>query len=143
MLWFMEIVWILLVLLTVGGLLIGIDLLIAIALILFFGTCAIGTGYTIGNQRYLARQQKGFLPTMAPKRSLLTIIGKSLAWGFAAGGLVFAAFFFGPMIFNPESNLAPIGGFLFGPVAFVVGTFVAGLCQIRRVPTLPKGGKVG
>jgi hypothetical protein len=176
MLWLMEIGSILIVFLGVGGLLLGIDPLLAIAIILIFGGFCIVFGYMIRTKRDLARQQEGvepsepaqteettldptrthipssrrrrahpqeFIPaTITPKSSLPTIIGKSIAWGFAVGLIVFVAFFFGPMLFNPGSNLAPIGGILFGPPAFVIGTFLAGICQIRRALTLPKWGKV-
>jgi hypothetical protein len=80
---------------------------------------------------------------MTPKRALLAIIGKSLAWGFAAGGIMFAVGFIGPLILTPEANLGPLTGIFLGPVAFVIGMFLAGICQIRRAFTLPKWGRVG
>ncbi|MCZ6496899.1 MAG: hypothetical protein O6924_12070, partial [Alphaproteobacteria bacterium] len=69
---------------------------------------------------------------------LLAIICTSLAYGFGAGIFVLVVtnkFFWG--------QLGPIPGFLFSSYAFVIGTFLAGLFQIRRARTLPKWGRVG
>ena len=75
-----------------------------------------------------------------PKRALLAIIGKSLAWGFAAGGIMFVM----PIILNPEAYQGSFPGILPSQVRLIlIGTFLAGTCQIRRALTLPKGGKVG
>ena len=75
-----------------------------------------------------------------PKRALLAIIGKSLAWGFAAGGLMFVMH----IILNPEAYQGSLPGMLPSQVRlFLIGTFLAGICQVRRALTLPKGGKVG
>ena len=83
------------------------------------------------------------LTTMTPKGTLRAIVGKSIARGLAAGGIVFAVGLIGPKILMPEANLGFLHGIFFGPVAFVVGTFLAGLYQIRRALTLPKWEKVG
>ncbi|MCZ6742929.1 MAG: hypothetical protein O7D27_12310 [Alphaproteobacteria bacterium] len=66
--------------------------------------------------------------------TLLAIIGISLAWGLLAGVLVFVGFSISGRLF---------AGILFGPTAFIIGTFLACLCQIRRAKTLPTSGAVG
>src|SRR5215831_20752878 len=38
-----------------------------------------------------------------------------------AGGIGFAAGFFGPMIFAPEANQGPLLGFFTGPIGFFIG----------------------
>ncbi len=45
----------------------------------------------------------------------------ALLVGAVLGAVVFAAGFFGPLIFLPESNIGPIIGIFLGPVAFYVG----------------------
>jgi hypothetical protein len=124
-----------------GGylLLTGKEPLLAITMVLFFGALLFITGYMIRTKLALARQQEGVEPS---EPALLTIIGKSLTWGFSVGGIVFVVGFVGPLIVTPEANLGPLSGFLLGPVAFLIGTFLAGICQIRRALTLPKWGKV-
>ena len=71
--------------------------------------------------------------------TLLAIIGKSLAGGLVAGAIVFA-------VCNFLAILAPFDDFLagssLGPYASVIGTFLVGLCQIRRASTLPTWGIV-
>ena len=49
------------------------------------------------------------------------LAGRAVLVGSVVGGIVFAAGFFGPLIFTPESNIGPIIGILLGPVAFYVG----------------------
>ncbi len=77
--------------------------------------------------------------------TLLAIIGKSLAGGLGAGAIVFAGIIFAG-IYLSAANLAHFDGFLLGsllgPYASVIGTFLAGLCQIRRARTLPTWGIV-
>ncbi len=78
--------------------------------------------------------------------TLLAIIGKSLAGGLGAGAIVFAGCIFGEA-FVSIAHLGDFEGFLagtiLGPYASVIGTFLAGLCQIRRARTLPTWGFVG
>ena len=66
--------------------------------------------------------------------TLLAIIGTSLGFGFGAGLLVFVAFFL---------TKHGLSSFLFGFSTFVFVTLLVGLCQIRRVNTLPTSGAVG
>ncbi len=77
--------------------------------------------------------------------TLQAIIGKSLFWGLVAGATCFVVIFI--LSFFYGGNLGPFGGILGGifysPGAFVMGTSLAGLCQIRRVNTLPTWGVVG
>ncbi len=48
------------------------------------------------------------------------------------------------IILNPGAYQDSLPGILPGHVRlFLIGTFLAGICQIRRALTLPKGGKVG
>ena len=80
------------------------------------------------------------------RRSTMTlqaIIGQSLVWGLVAGAvcLVFLLSFFSGGNLGPFGAL--LGGITYGPSAFVMGTFLAGLCRVRRVKTLPKRGRVG
>ena len=82
-------------------------------------------------------------------KTLLAIIGKSLFWGF----LIAVAFFVGVIIlsFFYPGQFGPVGAALLifsasinlyaGP--FALGTFLAGLCQIRRASTLPIWGSLG
>ena len=75
--------------------------------------------------------------TYRSTKILGAIIGTSLACGFGAGVLAFfAGPFLGPMVY-PKSNLSPLSGIFWGPHALFIVTFLAGLCQIRRVTTLP------
>ncbi len=140
MLWLGEICFIPFVLLGGYWLLIGKEPLLPIIMILFFGAFSFVTGYMIRTKRDLARQQERVEPS---EPTQLAIIRKSLAWGFSVGGIVFVVGFIGPLIVTPEANLGPLTGIFFGPVAFVVCTFLAGLYQIRRALTLPKWEKVG
>lgn len=56
-------------------------------------------------------------------------------WVVALGGAGFVAGFFGPMIFNPDSNLGPIVGLLFsGPAGAVAGLVLGVLLNFARVP---------
>ncbi|HEY8518694.1 MAG TPA: hypothetical protein VIN61_01335 [Gammaproteobacteria bacterium] len=56
-------------------------------------------------------------------------------WVLALGGTGFAAGFFGPMIFNPYSNIAPIVGLLFtGPGGAVAGLVLGVLFNVAGVP---------
>ena len=77
--------------------------------------------------------------------TLQEMIGKSLFWGLVAGATCFVAIFISSFYYG--GNLGPFGGILGGifysPVAFVMGAFLAGLCQIRRVKTLPARSVVG
>ena len=86
----------------------------------------------------------GFWPNARAKsaasKALLAIIGDSLARGLGAGVIVFAVCIFGEAFISFDGFY--VGTFL-GPYAFVIGTFLAGLCQIRRVRTLPTWGFVG
>ena len=140
MLWLGEICFIPFVLLGGYWLLIGKAPLFAITMILFFGPLSFIAGYMIRTKRDLARQREGVEPS---EPAQLAIIRKSLAWGFSVGGIVFVAGFIGPIILTPEANLGPMTGIFLGPVAFVIGTFLAGICQIRRALALPRWGKVG
>ena len=74
---------------------------------------------------------------------LMAIIGKSLAWGFGISVIVIVAVIVLGIIFYPEAGQFPLLGFFLAPFAFVIGTFLAGLCQIKRVNTLPTWGGVG
>ena len=74
---------------------------------------------------------------------LLAIIGISLAWGFGISVIVIVAAIVLGVIFSSEAGQLPLAGFFFAPLAFVIGTFLAGLCQIRRARTLPAWGLVG
>ena len=81
-------------------------------------------------------------------KTLLAVIGKSLFWGWVAGATCFVVIFI--LSFFIEAiggNLGPlgglIGGIIWGLFAFLIGTFLAGLCQIRRVNTLPIWACVG
>ncbi len=135
MLWLGEICFIPFVLLGGYWLLIGKEPLFAITIILIFGPLSFVTGYMIRTKRDLARQREGAEPSEATQ---LAIIRKSLAWGFSVGGIVFAVGFIGPIILTPEANLGPMTGIFLGPVAFVIGTFLVGIGQIRPALTLPK-----
>ena len=77
--------------------------------------------------------------------ALPVIIGISLAWGLLASATCFVIIFISS--FYIGGNLGPFGGILGGifyaPIAFVLGTFLAGLCQIRRVTALTTWGGVG
>ena len=140
MLWLGEICFIPFVLLGGYWLLIGKEPLFAITMILFFGPLSFIAGCMIRTKRDLARQREGVEPS---EPTQLAIIRKSLAWGFSVGGIVFVAGFIGPIILTPEANLGPMTGIFLGPVAFVIGTFLVGIGQIRPALTLPKWGKVG
>jgi hypothetical protein len=140
MLWLGEVCSIPFVLLGGYWLLIGKEPLFAITMILFFGPLSFIAGYMIRTKRDLARQREGVEPS---EPTQLAIIRKSLAWGFSVGGIVFAVGFIGPIILTPEANLGPMTGIFLGPVAFVIGTFLVGIGQIRPALTLPKWGKVG
>ena len=51
----------------------------------------------------------------------IRLSGPAIVVGAVLGTVVFAAGFFGPLIFMPESGIGPIMGILLGPVAFYVG----------------------
>ena len=138
-LWLREISFIPFVLLGGYWLLIGKEPLLAITAILFFGAFSFLDGYMILTKLDLARQKEGVEPC---EPTLLAIIRKSLAWGFWVGGVVFVGGFVGPLIVTPEANLGPLLGIFLGPVAFVIGSFLAGIGQIRSALTLPKWDKV-
>ncbi len=73
--------------------------------------------------------------------TLTAIIFKSLAWGFGVGLIVFVTFIFWGISYGGQ--MGPIGAFLLAPFAFVIGTILAGFCQIRRARTLPTWGFIG
>ena len=77
--------------------------------------------------------------------TLQAIIGKSLVWGLRVGAICFVIILISS--FFTGGNLGPfggvIGGIFYAPIAFVIGTFLAGLCRIRHVNTLPTRGRVG
>ena len=139
-LWRREIFFIPFVLLGGYWLLIGKEPLLAIIMILFFGALSFVTGYMILTKLDLARQKEGVEPC---EPTLMAIIRKSLAWGFWVGGVVFVVGFAGPLIVTSQANLGPLLGIFLGPVAFVIGSFLAGIGQVRSALTLPKWDKVG
>jgi hypothetical protein len=171
MLWLMEFGSILFGLLGIGGLLLGIDPLLAIASISISGGLCIVFGYMIRTKRHLARQQEGVkaseqaqtegtmldptrthIPSSGQRRmhpqefvpptvSLSAIIGKSLLWGITAGVIGFVGGLFGACLLT-TSNLCGLWGFFLGPSAFIVVTWLALLWQVRRALTLPGWGKV-
>jgi hypothetical protein len=51
----------------------------------------------------------------------MRLSGPAVMVGAVLGAVVFAAGFFGPLIFLPESGIGPIMGILLGPAAFYVG----------------------
>lgn len=56
-------------------------------------------------------------------------------WLFGLGGIGFAAGFFGPMIFVPESNQGPmVGIFITGPGGGLLGLVLFGLMKFLPVP---------
>jgi len=58
-----------------------------------------------------------------------------LAWPMAIGGSAFAAGFFGPMIFVPDSNIGPIIGVLItGPAGVILGFALGGFAWALNVP---------
>jgi hypothetical protein len=77
------------------------------------------------------------VPLAPPTRPLLAIIGKSLAWGVAAGVVGFVGGLFGACLQEDASNLCGLWGFFLGPGAFIVVTWLALLWQVRRALTLP------
>jgi len=80
-------------------------------------------------------------------KTLKAIIFNTLCWGLLAGAACFVAsfIFFGTFYGGMQGSLGgPIGpAMFFGAIAIVLGTFVAGLCQIRHVNTLPTWGVLG
>jgi hypothetical protein len=58
----------------------------------------------------------------------------AIGWIFLLGGLGFAAGFFGPLIFNPDSNQGPLVGILIsGPGGALLGLLLYGITQILHV----------
>ncbi len=52
----------------------------------------------------------------------MSIIGSALRWGILLGLIGFCGGFFGPMIFMPDANQAPLVGILIsGPLGFLIG----------------------
>jgi hypothetical protein len=80
-------------------------------------------------------------PASMAIHSLLAIIGMSLGLGFVVGVIGLLAGFIGPVIFTPEASQGPLLGLFLGPILFVIGSYLAGICQIPRALTLPKWGQ--
>ena len=79
-----------------------------------------------------------------PKTSgqLLASLGWPLLWGVASGGAAFLVAFLTPLFLGgPGSHQGPLAAFVVGPSAFLVGTFVALVVQLRRLSTLTTGGR--
>ena len=71
-------------------------------------------------------------------RALLAIIGKSLLWGITAGIIGLLGGLFGACFLLETGNLCGLWGFLLGPAAFIVVTWLVLLWQVRRALMLPK-----
>jgi hypothetical protein len=53
--------------------------------------------------------------------------------GLILGGIGFAAGFFGPLVFSPESNQGPLLGiFITGPLGLVIGMLVGAIVGFLR-----------
>jgi hypothetical protein len=59
---------------------------------------------------------------------------------FAIGRISFAAGFFGPIIFMPNSNQGPLLGiFITGPLGFAAGALLGAIVGFVRIRRLPSG----
>ena len=63
----------------------------------------------------------------------MRILRCALLGGVILGGIGFAAGFFGPIIFRPDTNQGPLLGiFITGPLGFVLGIICGTVYGLRR-----------
>jgi hypothetical protein len=72
-------------------------------------------------------------PLPQKTKAVASVWVHALIGALVVGGISFAAGFFGPMIFSPQSNQGPmLGIFITGPAGFVVGLIGGGIVGIFR-----------
>ena len=76
------------------------------------------------------------------KMGLFSIIRISLAWGFGISLIVISTVIVVGLIFYPEAGQFALLGAFVAPFAFVIGTFLASLWQIKQARMLPAWGLV-